>query len=115
MRTLRDPWARSIVLAVALVVAGFVALGVAAAGASQTPSVPEQVAFLVSGGFGGLALAGTGLALLDVQRSRRAAAEDRRDLAAVAAHLGALAEGIAARRVPPPRPTRRTRRVLRAR
>ena len=118
MSALRDPWTRSIVLAVALVVAGFVALGVAAAGASQTASVAEQVAFLVSGGFGGLALAGTGLALLDIQRSRRAAAEDRRDLDAVADHLGALAEGIAARRLSPPRPTRptgRTRRVLRAR
>ena len=121
MRALRDPWTRSVVLAVGLVVAGFVALGAAAVGASQTPSVPEQVAFLVSGGFGGLALAGTGLALLDVQRSRRVAAEDRRDLAAVAADLGALADGIAARRlhaarpVRPGRPTRRPRRVLRAR
>ena len=99
-------------LAAVLVIGGFVALGVAAVGASRAVAVGEQVAFLVSGGIGGIALAGTGLALLDIQRSRRAAAEEREDLAVAAAHLGAIAEGIAARRLTPPR---RRRRVLRAR
>lgn len=112
MRPLSDPWVRSIVLAVALVVAGFVSLGAASVGASGAVSVAEQVPFVVSGGFGGIALAGTGLALLRVQGSRRAAAEDRAELAAVATQLGAIAEGIAARRPTPPRPARR---VLRAR
>ena len=112
MRSLRDPWARSVVLAAVLVGAGFVALGVAAVGASRALAIGEQVAFLVSGGMGGIAVAGTGLALLVIQRSRRTAAEEREELAVAAAHLGAIAEGIAARRLNPPR---RRRRVLRAR
>lgn len=99
-------------LAVALVIAGFIALGVAGVGASRALSVPERVPFIVSGGFGGLALAGTGVALFDVQWSRRDAAEEREEFADAAAHLAAIAEGIAARRLTPPR---RRRRVLRAR
>ena len=120
LRGLRDPWTRSIVLAVGLVVIGIGALGVTAVALSDAVSVPEQVAFLVSGGFGGLALAGTGVALFDVQRSRRARAEERHDFAVLAAELGIVAEGIAARRMTSPssRPAtgrRRSRRVLRAR
>ena len=126
MSWLRDPWARSVVLAIGLVVGGIVALGATAIGVSDSVSVPEQVAFLLSGGFGGVALAGTGVALFDVQRSRRAAAEEREEFAVFATELGAIAEGIAARRLGSPSPApsirpdvgrsrSRSRRVLRAR
>jgi hypothetical protein len=120
VRGLGDPWTRSIVLAVGLVVGGIVALGITAVALSDAVSVPEQVAFLVSGGFGGLAVTATGVALFDVQRSRRAAAEERHHFAVLAAELGVVAEGIAARRMASPSSgpagaRRRGRRVLRAR
>ena len=108
---MKDPFLRSIALAAALVVAGFVAIAVAWVGVAGTLIIPTQVAYAVSGGFGGFALVGTGIALLEVQRRRHAAAQDRRDLAAFAAELGDIAELIAAARL---RPARR-RRVLRAR
>ena len=95
MNPLLDPWRRSIVLAGGLVVAGSIAIAIAWAGASRTLSIPSQVAYAVSGGMGGLALAGAGLALLQVQRRRYAAAEERRERAVIAAELEDLAEAIA--------------------
>ena len=111
MSVLLDAWRRSTALAAALVVAGLVAITIAWVGVSATIIVPTQVAFAVSGGIGGFALAGAGVALLEVQRRRYAAAEERRDLARFAAELGDVAELIAERRSSPPR----RRRVLRAR
>jgi peptidoglycan/LPS O-acetylase OafA/YrhL len=93
-----DPWRRSMALAGGLVAGGFVAIAVAWVGVSGAPSVPEQVAFAVSGGFGGIALTGAGLALLDVQRRRMEAALERRDFDAFATDLTEIAELIAARR-----------------
>jgi len=95
---LTDPWRRSRALAVGLVAGGFVAIVVAWAGMSAAVSVPEQVAFASSGGFGGVALTGAGLALLDVQRRRMEAAIERHDLDAVATELTEIAELIAERR-----------------
>lgn len=106
-----DPYRRSVALALVLVVAGFIAIAVAWVGVADTVIIPTQVAYAVSGGFGGFALLGTGIALFEVQRRRHDAARDNRDLATFAAELGDLAELIAASRA---RPTRR-RRVLRAR
>jgi len=114
----RDPWRRSVALAGGLVLAGFVAIALAWVGVSATRSVPEQVAFAVSGGMGGLALAGTGAALFDIQRRRLATAEERRDFAGFAERLAGIAESIAARgAVVPPAPAPRSRRraPLRAR
>ena len=100
MIALRDPWRRSIVLAAVLVVAGFVAIVIAWVGVAATRVVPTQVAFAVSGGMGGFALVGTGIALLEVQRRRHAMAVARRDLATFAGELRDLAELIAERRAP---------------
>jgi hypothetical protein len=113
MNPLLDPWRRSTALAAALVAGGFVAIAVAWVGTSATLSIPTQVAFAVSGGIGGFALVGAGIALLEVQRRRYAAAVERRDLAGLAAELGEVAELVARRRATSPRPRRR--RVLRAR
>ena len=112
MSVLLDAWRRSTALAAVLVVAGFVAITIAWVGVSTTVVVPTQVAFAVSGGIGGFALVGAGVALLEVQRRRYGAAEERRDLVRFANDLGDVAELIAERRAPRPR---RRRRVLRAR
>lgn len=101
---------RTSALAIALVVAGFLAILVAWVGVSATLTVPTQVAFAVSGGMGGFALVGAGAALHEVQRRRFAAAEERRDLTRFAAELGEVAELLAVRAERP-----RRRRVLRAR
>ena len=93
-----DPWRRSMALGAGLVVAGFAAIIVAWVGVAATLSVPEQVAFAVSGGFGGFALTGAGLALVDVQRRRMEAAVERRNMSSFAAELTEIAELIAARR-----------------
>ena len=111
---MRDAYQRSVALAVVLAVAGFVAIGVAWFGVPGTLIIPTQVAYAMSGGFGGLALLGTGIALLEVQRRRLASAQDRRDLAAFAAELGDVAELIAVARTRP-EPEPRRRRVLKAR
>lgn len=97
MIALRDPWRRSIVLAVALIVGGFVAILITWVGVAATRVIPTQVAFAVSGGIGGVALLGTGIALLEIQRRRHATAVARRDFATFAAELRDLAELIAER------------------
>jgi hypothetical protein len=104
---------RTVLVAVALVVAGLAALTMAWVGVSATVVIPTQVAFAVSGGVGGLALIGAGVAVYEVQRRRITAAEARRDLTRFASELGDIAELVAARRLRPA--TRRAHRVLRAR
>lgn len=98
MIALRDPWRRSVTLSLALVAAGVVGIVLAWIGVAATVVIPTQVAFAVSGGIGGFALIGTGIALLEIQRRRYAAAEQRRDLAAFTADLTDVAELIAAHR-----------------
>ena len=116
MRVRLDAWHRSTLLAAVLTVAGFVGIAIAWVGVSATLVVPTQVSFAVSGGIGGFALVGAGIAVLEVQRRRYAAAEERRDIAGLAAELGDVAELLARRRTPPPASrSRRARRVLKAR
>lgn len=130
MTFLRDPWRRSIVLAAAIAASGLVALAIGAAGVRGSLSVPEQVSFAMSGGIGGAALTGAGLALLDIQRRRYESAQERHQLGAIATELGEIAELLATRRAaavatptpargaPQPAPTsspRRRPRTLRAR
>jgi TRAP-type C4-dicarboxylate transport system permease small subunit len=112
---LLDAWRRSTALAAALAVAGFAAIAITWVGVSATLSIPTQVAFAVSGGIGGFALVGAGIALLEVQRRRYAAAEERRDLGVLAAELSDVAEILARRRVATPVPREPRRRVLRGR
>lgn len=107
MTALTDPWRRSVMFAAALVTSGFIAILAAWAGVAGTLSIPTQVSSAVSGGLGGVALAGTGLTLLDVQRRRYEAAEDQRDLSAFAAELTELAQLIAAKNRTPPVANRR--------
>jgi hypothetical protein len=103
---------RTTLLGVALLAAGLAGITIAWIGVSATLIVPTQVAFAVSGGIGGVALAGAGVALLLVQGRRYAAATERRDLARFSTELADVAELLATRRA---RPARRRRRVLTAR
>jgi len=92
----RDPYRRSLVVFGGLVVAGFVALALAAAGAWRADDPATEVAYATSGGGAGLGLVGTGLAVLGVQRRRWAAARDRHDLrrlAEAAMGLVVMADG----------------------
>ena len=111
LAALRDPYRRSLLVAGALVVAGAGAIVAGWIGVSGTLIVPTQVAFAVSGGMGGFGLAGAGLALVEVQRRRHAAALDRAELAGLAAELGDLAELIVRRGSAAPRAPRRRRRA----
>ncbi|MCA1709674.1 MAG: hypothetical protein LC808_42925 [Actinobacteria bacterium] len=78
-----DPYTMSVVVACALVASGFAAINVAWRGAAATALVPVQIAFVVSGGAGGLALIGAGIALLHVQNCRRIAAQERAEMTEV--------------------------------
>ena len=118
MRWLRDPLRRSQLVAAGLSVSGVVALAVAWAGISRTVDVSEQMAFALSGGLGGLTIAGAGAAAASILARRRESAEELRELALLASALTSVADGIAARHVAaalvdqdePPRRTRRARR-----
>jgi hypothetical protein len=75
-----DPFRRSIIISIALVLGGFVAIGLAWRGAARSLIVAEQLPFLVSGGVGGLALITAGAGVLAVQSSRYWNARERKQL-----------------------------------
>ena len=60
---MRDVWRGPAPVLWALTIAGFVLIGLAWRGAAATLSVPDQLPYLVSGGFAGLALVVTGAGL----------------------------------------------------
>jgi hypothetical protein len=67
-------------LAMALVGMGFVFLGFTWSSVAALLTVPLQLPFIVSGGFGGIALIGLGLAVLAIQTNRFDRARDRDDI-----------------------------------
>lgn len=82
-RTTADPLVISCWIAALLLALAFVLFLAAWKGASDTLEVDVQVAYLVSGGLGGLALLVAGSALLTVQLTRWLAARERLELEAV--------------------------------
>ena len=78
-----DPIAVSCWIAVLLLALGFVAFLGAWKGTSGTARLDEQVAYLVSGGLGGLSLLVAGSAMLTIQLTRWLAARERQELEAV--------------------------------
>ncbi len=84
-RVLFDVWGSSLLVAGALIVAGFGSFALAWRGAARTIVVQDQIAFLVSGGLGGLALIALGAGLGTVQLSRLWAARERAKLDAIVA------------------------------
>lgn len=75
----RSPHAAT-VIAAALILGGFVLVGLGWRGGAATLFVPTQIAYGVSGGLIGLALIGTGLGVLLVQTSRLSTARRSREL-----------------------------------
>ena len=74
---LQDPAAPAMVLYAVLVVVGLLAVGLGWRVAAETRFVPSQMAALVSGGFGGIALVIIGTGCLVAQVGRRLAALER--------------------------------------
>jgi len=87
-RTMADPFARSIGLAVALIVGGFVAIAIGWRGVARSIVVAEQLPYLVSGGLGGLALICAGAGLLTIQLTRYWNARERQRLDAILVRAG---------------------------
>lgn len=80
---LRQPRLSTTLAMAGVVVVGLSLMAVAYRGAAATLLVPFQVPFLVSGSLAGLAVVGSGLALLVVHLERVEAAEERRRLASL--------------------------------
>lgn len=88
-----DRFTMSCFFALLLIAAGFGAIGLAWSGAASTLVVSFQLAYLASGGLGGLALLGIGTGILYLQTSRRLAAHEDREWAIVLDRaLGILAQ-----------------------
>jgi hypothetical protein len=94
----RDPVAPSLTLFAAIVLGGFVAIGIGWKVAARTLIVPFQVPALVSGGMGGLALILLGAGLATIQSSRRLAAQERAETEDVLDEAAALMDAVKGRR-----------------
>ena len=93
-RLAADPFARSIVVSVALILAGFVAVWLGYRGAARSLIVAEQLPFLFSGGIGGLALIVAGAGTLAVQSTRYWTARERVLLDAIVRRSPAAAQAL---------------------
>lgn len=123
---LGDRGVQAIVLLIGAAAGGFVALGLSWSGLAARLDVSLQLPFLVSGAFGGVALAGAALGIAGAQLDRRQNAVERfymddmvRDVAMladqlpglVAVRLRARAEALSSARVSPRTPTPAAARV----
>ena len=88
-----DAFSRSVILALALIAGGFVAIGLGWKGVAASLVVAEQLPYLLSGGVGGLALILTGSGILAVQASRYWNARERRRLELILERAGAVSAG----------------------
>lgn len=70
MRRFVNPFFSSVVVLCALAISGFAMLVLTWRGVAANARVADQIPFLVSGGFGGVALIGAAVALLAVQLRR---------------------------------------------
>ena len=90
----RDPAVPSFALFTALVLAGFIAIGLGWRVAARTLFVPFQTPALVSGAMGGLALILLGSGFVSIQAGRRAAAVERAETEALLDEAVALVEAV---------------------
>jgi hypothetical protein len=78
-----DEFRVSMVVLAALVVAGFVAIGIGWRGVADSLIVAVQLPYAISGVFGGIAVIGFAAGLISVQLGRRRAAEERAEFGRV--------------------------------
>lgn len=76
-RALADPFATSLLVHLAALVLGVAALGLAWTGTKESADVAEQIAYVVSGGFGGIALIGFASGVFAIEARRWAEARRR--------------------------------------
>ena len=80
-RVLREPRIATTAVLVAALAGGFILVWLSYSAVASLGLVPFQLPYVVSGGFVGLALIGSALALLSIHIDRVEAAEERRQLA----------------------------------
>ena len=90
VRWLRDPALPGLVVMIVIALAGAGAIWFAWRGVARTIYVPLQLPELISGGLGGIALIGLGLALFDLQMTRRELAQERRHNADILDEIASL-------------------------
>ena len=95
---LQDPAFPSVALFAAMVVGGFVAIGLGWRVAARTRDVAFQTPALISGGLGGLALVLLGIVLLSVQSGRRVSAIERAETELLLDEVAAVVEAMKKRR-----------------
>ena len=94
----RDPIFPSLALFAALVLGGFLAIGLGWRVAARTLFVGYQVPALVSGAMGGFALIALGAGLATIQTERRLAAQERAETEDLLDEAAALVEAVKGRR-----------------
>jgi hypothetical protein len=82
-RFVADEFRVSMVVLGALVVAGFVAIGIGWRGVADSLVVAVQLPYAISGVFAGIAVIGFAAGLISVQLGRRRAAEERAEFGRV--------------------------------
>lgn len=87
-----DKGLQAVLVLVAVAVAGLAGLGIAWDGVAATLFPSLQMPFIVSGGFGGIAIVGTALSLLAVHLERRSSASDRAQLETIIGAAAAVAD-----------------------
>lgn len=87
-----DKGLQAVMVLVAVAAAGLAGLGIAWDGVAATLFPQLQMPFIVSGGFGGIAIVGAALALLAVHLERRSAAGDRAQLETIISSAAVVAE-----------------------
>ena len=90
VRWLRDPALPGLLMMVVIVLGGLVAIYFGWRGVARTIYVPLQLPEIVSGGLGGIALVGLGLALFDLQMTRRELALERKQNADILNEIASL-------------------------
>jgi TRAP-type C4-dicarboxylate transport system permease small subunit len=102
-RTLVDRFVMSCVAAALITIGGFIAFYLAWKGAAATLVVAVQIAYLISGGFAGLALVATGVGIFYIQVARRIDVTEELEVEAVLDRATALLNAIKEGEVKPPR------------
>lgn len=90
VRWLRDPAFPGLLMMVGIVIGGVIAIYFGWRGVARTIYVPLQLPEIVSGGLGGIALIGLGLALFDLQMTRHELALERKQNADILNEIASL-------------------------